>query len=82
MIGIPIGFTKAGTRVTTSEITDVEGWTLSKGQKFIVLEMSVSRPEGCGMPVNIAIDNGFNDDAMFPVTSISENDFNSLTKKG
>lgn len=80
MIGIPEGFTKAGTRITTSEITDVEGWTLSKGQKFFVLEMEMERPSG--IPVNIAIDNGFNDDAMFPVTAISERDFNSLTKKG
>ena len=82
MIGIPIGFTKAGTRVTTSEITDVEGFTLPKGATFFVLEMSVPRPEGCGMPVNIAVDNGTYDDTRYPVTSSSENDFDNLTKKG
>jgi len=78
-IGIPDGFKKTGTRVTTSEITDVQGWTLSKGQKFFVLEMRMERPSG--FPVNIAIDNGFDNDAMFPVTAIDEDDFDSLTQE-
>ena len=78
-IGIPEGFKKTGTRVTTAEITDVQGWTLSKGQKFFVLEMKLERPPG--FPVNIAIDNGFENDGMFPVTAIDEDDFDSLTQE-
>ena len=79
MIGIPKGFKKVGVRKTTADITDVEGWILSKGQRFFVLEMKMERPSG--FPVNIAVDNGFEDDAMFPVTAINEEDFDSLTKE-
>tara|TARA_R100001244_G_scaffold125726_1_gene95727 strand:- start:105 stop:371 length:267 start_codon:yes stop_codon:yes gene_type:complete len=78
-IGIPDGFKKTGIRITTEEITDVQGWTLSKGQKFFVLEMRMKRPPG--FPVNIAVDNGFEDDAMFPVTAIDEDDFDNLTQE-
>jgi hypothetical protein len=39
----------------------------------------LERPSG--FPVNIAIDNGFKDDAMFPVTAINESDLNNLTEK-
>ncbi len=79
MIGIPKGFKKAGAGRTLADITDVEGWTLSKGQRFFVLEMKIKRP--VGFPVNIAIDNGFNNDASYPITAISEDDFNNKTKK-
>jgi hypothetical protein len=79
MIGIPKGFKKAGVRVASADIVDIQGWTLSKGQKFFVLEMKMERPSG--FPVNIAIDNGFKDDAMFPVTAINESDLNNLTEK-
>jgi len=79
MIGIPKGFKKAGVRKATVDITDVEGWTLSKGQRFIVLEMKMKRPSG--FPVNIAVDNGSEDDAMFPITAINEDDFDSSTKE-
>ena len=78
MIGISKEFKKVGARVTTDEIIDVQGWTLKKGQKFIVLELKTKRPSG--FPVNIAIDNGFNE-SMFPVTAIDEDDFNNLSKK-
>ena len=78
MIGISKGFKKVGTRETTDEITDVQGWTLKKGQKFVVLELKTKRPSG--FPVNIAIDNGF-DESMFPITAIDENDFNDLSKE-
>ena len=79
MIGIPKGFRKAGVRKTTAEITDVEGFGLLKGQRFFVLEMKIERPEGWA--VNIAIDNGFEDDSMLPVTAIDEDDFNSFTEE-
>jgi hypothetical protein len=79
MIGIPSGFKKCGYRITTAEITDVQGWTLAKGQCFFVLEMSIERPSG--FPVNIAVDNGFEDDAMFPITAIDESYFLNQTKE-
>jgi len=79
MIGIPKGFTKAGVRITTAEVMDVEGMTLSTNQKFIVLEMKLERPSG--FPVNIAVDNGFDDDRMYPVTAINEDDFDNFTKE-
>ena len=79
MIGIPKGFKKVGVRNTTADITDVQGWILSKGQRFFVLEMKKERPSG--FPINIAVDNGFENDAMFPVTAINEDDFDNLTKE-
>jgi|TARA_R100001530_G_scaffold29542_1_gene23272 hypothetical protein len=79
MIGIPKGFKKAGAGRTLADITDVKGWTLSKGQRFFILEMKTKRP--AGFPINIAIDNGFNNDASYPITAISEDDFKGLTKK-
>jgi hypothetical protein len=72
------GFKKTGKRIATAEITDVKGWTISKGQKFIVLEIKVKRPSG--FPINIAIDNGFSE-SMFPLTAIDEDDFNNLSKE-
>ena len=71
------GFKKTGKRIATAEITDVKGWTISKGQKFIVLEIKVKRPSG--FPINIAVDNGLDNDTMFPVTAINEYDFDNLT---
>jgi len=79
MIGIPKGFKKAGAGRTLADITDVKGWTLSKGQRFFILDMKTKRP--AGFPINIAIDNGFNNDASYPITAISEDDFKGLTKK-
>ena len=78
-IGIKKGFKKTGTRVATAEITDIMGCTLSKGQVFFVLEMKMKRPSG--FPVNIAIDNGTGDDALYPVTAISEDDYINKTKE-
>ena len=80
MIGIPKGFKRGGAGRTLADIIDVEGWTLRKGQRFFVLEMKIERP--AGFPVNIAIDNGFNNDASYPITAISEDDFKNLTKIG
>ena len=37
------------------------------------------RPKGFSIPV--AIDNGFEDDACYPITGISEEDFNNLTEE-
>ena len=46
-IGIPKGLRKVGIRKTTAEVVDHAGWTLSKGQRFFVLEMkSMRRPKG------------------------------------
>ena len=79
-IGIPKGLRKVGIRKTTAEVVDHAGWTLSKGQRFFVLELkSMKRPKGFSVPV--AIDNGFEDDACYPITGISEEDFNNLTEE-
>ena len=77
MIGIPKGMNKSGVRKTTEDITDVHGWKLPKGQRFFVLEMKLERPSG--FPINIAVDNGLDNDTMFPVTAINEYDFDNLT---
>ena len=80
IIGIPKGLKKVETRITTAKIVDHAGWTLSKGQRFFVLEMTqMKRPAGFSIP--IAIDNGFEDDDCYPVTGISEDDFYFATKK-
>ena len=48
--------------------------------KEIVLELkNVKRPEG--FSILIAVDNGFEDDDCYPVTGISEEDFNNLTEE-
>ena len=79
-IGIPEGLRKVGIRKTTAEVVDHAGWTLLKGQRFFVLELkTMKRPKGFSIP--IAIDNGFEDDDCYPVTGISEEDFNNLTKE-
>ena len=82
MIGIPKGFKKTEVRRTTAEIPDEQGYKLSKGQRFFVLEMrnGLKRPTGEYYPVNIAIDNGFDDDSMFPMTTLSEIDFYNSTE--
>ena len=80
MVGIPKGLRKVEIRKTTAEVVDHAGWTLSKGQRFFVLEMvKMKRPKGFSVPV--AIDNGFEDDACYPITGISEKDFNNLTEE-
>ena len=80
MVVIPNGLRKVEIRKTTAEVIDHAGWTLSKGQRFFVLEMvKMKRPKGFSVPV--AIDNGFEDDACYPVTGISEEDFNNLTEE-
>ena len=80
MVGIPKGLKKVGIRKTTAEVVDHAGWTLSKGQRFFVLELkSMKRPKGFSIP--IAVDNGFEDDDCYPVTGISEEDFENLTKE-
>tara|TARA_R100000963_G_C4550150_1_gene43454 strand:- start:232 stop:483 length:252 start_codon:yes stop_codon:yes gene_type:complete len=81
MTGIPKGFTKTSTRVTTSGFLDINGFTLPKGTTFFVLEMSVPRPVDMQIPVNIAIDNGTDDDALYPVTAINEDVFNKSTEE-
>ena len=80
IIGIPEGCKKVGIRETTADVVDNQGWTLTEGQRFFVLELkNVKRPEG--FSILIAVDNGFEDDACYPVTGISEEDFNNLTEE-
>ena len=80
MIGIPFGYKKVGIRETTADVVDNQGWTLTEGQRFFVLELkNVKRPEG--FSILIAVDNGFEDDDYYPVTGISEEDFDNLTEE-
>ena len=39
MIGIPFGYKKVGIRETTADVVDNQGWTLTEGQRFFVLEL-------------------------------------------